>query len=460
MGRSAFPAPEAAVALTNAQARDLDLVMAGVLPADHVLGGPVTATVAGGRVTGTTVALPATALPAVARSSVDPSPPLVLLDQESTPMARMPSPSVSMHEETAVVAGEVEPLRARESGALGPTTLRPPDTTQGQGQDGVLVLFRGPTDDDDDVLQRWARDAPAAPMVLVAEGGSRPWHLPPRVGHAIAEDLLHRLGRDDARVMVVPAHLRDPSSDHQLATLLADRFGGPVALALSEHAPGAGAGTWARAVAALARGGDGALAGVQPSTEQHLRRWRPPRLERGLVVLFTGLSGSGKSTLARDLDTRLQLHSDRSTTLLDGDVVRRLLSSGLGFDRASREANVRRIGWVAARVAEHGGTAICSPIAPFAATRQEVRNMVEAVADLVLVHVSTPLEECERRDLKGLYARARSGEIPDFTGISSPYEPPVDADVVVDTSAVDRRQGLQTVVDHLVDGGWLPEAAR
>lgn len=155
----------------------------------------------------------------------------------------------------------------------------------------------------------------------------------------------------------------------------------------------------------------------------------------GAVLFFTGLSGSGKSTLARAVRNRLLERTDRTVTLLDGDVVRRHLSAGLGFGAADRDTNIRRIGWVAARIAEHGGLAICSPIAPFAATRGDVQEMVSrAGAQFALVHVATPLAECERRDRKGLYARARRGEIPDFTGISSPYEEPVDADLRLDTT--------------------------
>lgn len=155
----------------------------------------------------------------------------------------------------------------------------------------------------------------------------------------------------------------------------------------------------------------------------------------GVVVLLTGLSGSGKSTLARALRDRLVEDEGRTVSLLDGDVVRRHLSAGLGFSPEDRETNVRRIGWVAAEIARHGGTAIASPIAPFDGTRRAVREMVEGRGGrFVLVHVATPLEECERRDRKGLYARARRGEIPDFTGISSPYEEPQDANLVIDTT--------------------------
>ncbi|MEO6999683.1 MAG: adenylyl-sulfate kinase, partial [Terracoccus sp.] len=129
----------------------------------------------------------------------------------------------------------------------------------------------------------------------------------------------------------------------------------------------------------------------------------------------------------------------------------------LGFSKADRELNVRRIGYVGSEVARHGGIAICAPIAPYAATREAVRTMAQAVGDFVLVHVNTTLDECERRDLKGLYAKARSGLIPEFTGISDPYEPPTDADLAVDTEVVDRKAALASVVQLLESGGWLPE---
>lgn len=155
----------------------------------------------------------------------------------------------------------------------------------------------------------------------------------------------------------------------------------------------------------------------------------------GLVILFTGLSGSGKSTVARALHHYLLEEGDRAVSLLDGDVVRRHLSKGLGFSVADRDTNVLRIGWVAAEIAKHGGIAIASPIAPFDATRRQVRKMVTSRGGrFFLVHISTPLQECERRDRKGLYAQARAGKIPDFTGISSPYEVPEDADLVLDTT--------------------------
>jgi sulfate adenylyltransferase len=193
-----------------------------------------------------------------------------------------------------------------------------------------------------------------------------------------------------------------------------------------------------------------------PAVADELRRARPPRDRRGLVVFFTGLSGSGKSTIARSLHDVLLEDGERTVTLLDGDVIRRLLSSELKFSRGDRDLNIRRIGFVAAEVARHGGMALCCPIAPYAATRAEIRRMVEEVGgDFVLVHVATPLEVCERRDRKGLYAKARAGQIPAFTGVSDPYEEPTDADLVIDTSSTTVADAVNTVLDHLAAGGWL-----
>jgi sulfate adenylyltransferase len=182
----------------------------------------------------------------------------------------------------------------------------------------------------------------------------------------------------------------------------------------------------------------------------------PPPGRQGLVVFFTGLSGSGKSTLARALHDLLLEQGRRTVTGLDGDVVRRNLSAGLTFSREDRETNIRRIGWVAAEVSRHGGVAICSPIAPFAATRAQVRRYVEGAGGaFFLVHVATPLAECERRDRKGLYAKARRGEIPDFTGISSPYEEPADAAVRVDTTGRSVQECLDVVLAALSASGHI-----
>jgi sulfate adenylyltransferase len=170
-----------------------------------------------------------------------------------------------------------------------------------------------------------------------------------------------------------------------------------------------------------------------PEVVDELRRIYPPRHRQGFTVLFTGLSGAGKSTLANALMIKLMEQGGRSVTLLDGDLVRKHLSSELGFSKEHRDLNVLRIGFVAAEITKAGGVAICAPIAPYAAVRRRVREMVEACGAFVEVYVATPLEVCEARDTKGLYAKARAGLIKNFTGIDDPYEPPEDPELVVDT---------------------------
>ncbi len=188
---------------------------------------------------------------------------------------------------------------------------------------------------------------------------------------------------------------------------------------------------------------------------RELQRVRRPRSRRGIVLFLTGLSGAGKSTIARDLADVLAERGDRQVSLLDGDLVRQLLSAGLAFSPADRDLNIARIGFVAAEVARHGGIAICAPIAPYAAARARVRQMVSEVGDFFLIYVATPVEVCEARDRKGLYAKARAGLIGQFTGISDPYEEPTDAELVIDTAAVSRQEAVQTVLRMLTAGGWL-----
>lgn len=193
---------------------------------------------------------------------------------------------------------------------------------------------------------------------------------------------------------------------------------------------------------------------VTNGTSDDLSAFEPTGV--GLVVFFTGFSGSGKSTVARSLGHYLIENYGAEVSLLDGDVVRRHLSQGLTFSMEDRNTNVRRIGWVAAEIARHGGIAIASPIAPFDLTRREVQRMVtERGGRFLLVHVNTPLEECERRDRKGLYARARAGLIADFTGISSPYEPPEDAHLCIDTTGVEISTLRDMVLGELERRGWL-----
>jgi sulfate adenylyltransferase len=192
-----------------------------------------------------------------------------------------------------------------------------------------------------------------------------------------------------------------------------------------------------------------------PAVAAELRRARPPRSERGLVIFLTGLSGSGKSTIARGLRDALSERGDRTVSLLDGDLVRELLSAGLTFSRADRDLNIARIGFVATEVARHGGIAICAPIAPYAEARARVRSMVREAGDFLLVHVATPVQVCEARDRKGLYAKARAGVIGNFTGVSDPYEEPTDAELTIDTSAMSRQQSVDAVLRLLITGGWL-----
>ena len=173
-----------------------------------------------------------------------------------------------------------------------------------------------------------------------------------------------------------------------------------------------------------------------PEVTAELRRTYPPRHRQGFTVLFTGLSGAGKSTLANALVAMLRENAARRVTLLDGDVVRKHLSSELGFSREHRDLNLRRIGFVAAEITRNGGIAVCAPIAPYAATRGELRETIEAVGGFVEVYVSTPLETCEARDRKGLYAKARAGLVEGFTGIDDPYEAPESPDLEIDTADI------------------------
>ncbi len=340
-----------------------------------------------------------------------------LVDPEGLPLARVAND------------GTVESLAPHEVGAFRRLHLSP--ATARERYDGALTVpVAAPLTDQDLALVDRTR-AGRTVVLLALTGTGTPQGVTPvglvRATLAAAEVL------GDAHVVVVPlASHGDPDADHVLGQQV-----------VATYAPGE----------VLAVTGEGDL---PDPVDAVVAADQPAPDEQGLVIFFTGLSGSGKSTLARALHDLLLEDGGRTVTSLDGDVVRRNLSAGLTFSRADRETNIRRIGWVAAEISRHRGVAICSPIAPFDQTRQEVRAYVEdAGGAFFLVHVATPLEECERRDKKGLYAKARRGEIPEFTGISSPYEAPLDAAVRVDTTGRTIDEALGDVLDALDDAGLV-----
>ncbi|HDP89555.1 MAG TPA: bifunctional sulfate adenylyltransferase/adenylylsulfate kinase [Thioalkalivibrio sp.] len=192
-----------------------------------------------------------------------------------------------------------------------------------------------------------------------------------------------------------------------------------------------------------------------PGVVQELRRAYPPRDRQGLVIFFTGLSGSGKSTIANALRVKLMEMGGRPVTLLDGDLVRKNLSSELGFSREHRDLNIQRIGFVAAEIAKAGGIAICAPIAPYAAMRRQVREMAEAHGGFIEAHVATPLEVCEQRDRKGLYAKARAGIIKEFTGISDPYEEPENPEMRIDTTEASADEAAHRILLKMESLGFI-----
>ncbi len=193
---------------------------------------------------------------------------------------------------------------------------------------------------------------------------------------------------------------------------------------------------------------------TRPEVARILGESYPARHHQGVCLWFTGLSGAGKSTIC-DVLTVLLLEHGRQMTVLDGDVVRTHLSKGLGFSAEDRDINIRRIGFVAAEIARHGGAVICAAISPYRATRNEVRNLLPAADQFVEIYVNTPLEVCEQRDVKGLYAKARRGEIKGFTGIDDPYEPPLNPEVVCDTVNFAPEENARLILNYLIEQGFV-----
>ena len=192
-----------------------------------------------------------------------------------------------------------------------------------------------------------------------------------------------------------------------------------------------------------------------PEIIEELRQSYPAKDKQGFTLFFTGLSGSGKSTIANALLIRLRELTHRTITLLDGDIVRTHLSSELGFSKEHRDLNIQRIGYVASEITKHRGIAICAPIAPYASTRARVKELVQPSGGFIEIHVSTSLDVCESRDPKGLYKKARAGEIKQFTGIDDPYEKPEHADLVLDTEKLTVENSVNTIMQFLADSGYL-----
>lgn len=192
-----------------------------------------------------------------------------------------------------------------------------------------------------------------------------------------------------------------------------------------------------------------------PEVVEELRATQPPLNERGFSIFFTGLSGSGKSTLANGLMVKLLEDGKRPVTLLDGDIVRTHLSSELGFSKEHRSINIQRIGYVASEITKNFGIAICAPIAPYQADRQAVRKMISHFGGFIEVYVNTSLEVCERRDVKGLYAKARQGIVKEFTGISDPYEEPQNAEIVINSESTDPEILVQDILLKIEQLGYI-----
>ncbi|MDG2072816.1 MAG: adenylyl-sulfate kinase [Pseudomonadales bacterium] len=176
---------------------------------------------------------------------------------------------------------------------------------------------------------------------------------------------------------------------------------------------------------------------------------------KGFTVFFTGLSGSGKSTTTDLLEIKLLERLGRRITVLDGDEVRQHLSSELGFSKEDRDTNIQRIGFVASLITKHGGIAICAPIAPYRETRRKVRQIIEQYGGFIEVHIATSLEECERRDPKGLYVKARAGTVKEFTGISAPYEEPENPELRLDTEGLTVDESTEAVIQTLKKLGHI-----
>ncbi|MCD9155220.1 adenylyl-sulfate kinase [Aeromicrobium duanguangcaii] len=346
-----------------------------------------------------------------AREAVDQGS-LTLTDPDNTPLAVLVlGDTLPRDDRTTWVAGRVRPLKAAEHPPARALRLVVPVDLR----DHVVALFSGRVSAAD--VMRAVRAADGRPLALIGVASQDV----PAADVAVMDELRH----------------------------CADEIPGARAWYLA--APAVSETSTAEEVLALA---------LRTSGVDDYLDFRHPgsAASGGAVLLFTGLSGAGKSTVARALVEAVTARGLARPVLLDGDDVRQELSAGLGYGREDRERNLTRIAWVAARVAEVGGLAVCAPIAPFASARQAMRERVEPTSPFLVIHVATPLAVAEARDRKGLYAKARAGLIADFTGIDSPYEVPEDADLVIDTSRTGVGECVESVLRMLCDKGLTADS--
>jgi len=386
---------------------------------------------------------------------------LVLTDAENTPLARLVQDGPS-----GVTLRALRPF-ARGSGPQWDPAVRrsAPEVRAelrrrvGDGRVLALIVEEPPTQADLRAMLDVSGQSDIAAVLCAIPVGRRPhppghvgWAGLARAGRAIAGSLAAARPGSVVEPLVVPwPSSAPPGIDDVLAA-----FGASTTIRVSDlRSPEEN-----ERMAALPRAFEReVLALYPPASAAEILRVEGTAQRRGAVVFFTGLSGSGKSTIARALGDDLEDRDSRRVTLLDGDEVRQHLSADLGFDAASREMNIERIAYVAALIAAHGGVAIAAPIAPFATGRQLARSLAQPHGEFLLVYLSTPLEVCEARDRKGWYAQARAGLVGDFTGISSPYEAPDDADVVIDTTSTDVADAVRVVREALerrLDGDVAP----
>ena len=192
-----------------------------------------------------------------------------------------------------------------------------------------------------------------------------------------------------------------------------------------------------------------------PEIIDELRQSYLPKHKRGFTLFFTGLSGAGKTVLSHALLAKLKNAGIKHVTILDSDVTRRILANDLGFSKADRDLNIRRIGFVASEITKIGGIAICAAIAPYANARDENRQLISQYGGYIEVYLSTPLSECSKRDTKGLYAKAKTGALANLTGYNDPYEPPEHPEIIIDTSTLTVDQSVKKIMDYLLETGFI-----